>query len=85
MSVRALGTKQALWAPLNVMKHIIRDTFVCFPAARQEARLEDALKKVKTCGRVNRFQIKQQVIGDKTVSPLLLPLRRWIGSQELNT
>lgn len=72
--------------PLYVMKRIIRDTFVCFAAARQEARLEDALKKVKTCRRVNHFQIKQQqVIRDKTVLPLLLPLRRWIGSQELNT
>lgn len=82
--VRALGTKQTLQAPLYVMKRIIKDTFVCFAAARQEARLEDALKKAKTCGRVNHFHIKQQIIRDKTVLPLLLPLQRWIGSQELN-
>lgn len=83
MFVRALGTKQTLQGPLYVM-YIIGDTFVCFAAARQETRLEDALKKVKTCGRVNHFHIKQQVIQDKTILPLLLPLWRWIGSQELN-
>jgi len=31
-----------------VIKRIIRDTFVCFATVRQEARLEDALKKGKT-------------------------------------